>query len=163
MKNIDGRPNYAKRQRIDYTKYEHYDLSILTECEKRVILARIQRKEAKSRDIAKDLEMQVGSFSAILNRAKSKLDGTFDYEKQKKARREYIDGHYDAIKKRQQKYNDENKASIKKWKQNYMSEYYQDHKNEYKERNRKYYENNREQITKKQRERYREQKNEPKV
>lgn len=153
MGKADNNPGPDKRSSTDYTKYGHYDLSILMDSEKRVLLAKIQHPGAKNKEIAQRLEMGAGSFSVILNRAKSKLDGTFDYDAHKKKRRTYIENHFDKIRKRQKKYNEEHKEDIKKWKHDYAREYYKNNKDKFKAYNHDYYEKNREWIKERQKER----------
>lgn len=139
--------------KIDYKKYENYDLSILTEGERKILLAKMKHEDLKIKDIAIICNTTQGTAQVLLSRAKSKLEGTFDFEKYKERSKKYDKEHPEKLKKRKQKYYNKNKERIKEWKRDYATEYYQKNKEKFKKYNAEYYKKNKENIIRKQKER----------
>lgn len=148
---VGKEPPPKKGPRVNYENYRNRDLSILTSTEREILLLKLNG--LNNSEIAAQLRIKNNTVSNNLSKARQKLDGTFDAEKQRQYARDYYKkdpkAHYEKVKKvisnNKEKYSD------------YGKKYYQEHKeyfkNYFKEYDKKYYQEHREEKLRKQKER----------
>ena len=127
----------------NYQQYKSADLSILTDREKEILTMKIEGKTYK--EIAEKLGTSVSFVGAMLNRAKTKLDGKETYEQRN---RELINA---------RRRTPDHREKEKKWHRNFMNNHpeFKEHLKAYR---RKYYLENRERIIEKAKKRREEKK-----
>ncbi len=131
----------SKKDNIQYTAYESY--TMLADRELRAL--KMKNSGMNIGEIAEALGLKKNTVSVYLTRAKQKIDGTFDYEKEKRYRnegarkrkqspeyrkkireyaREYAHNNPEKTKERAQKYREENVEKIRAYQREYHKEYY---------------------------------------
>ena len=148
---VKKEPPPKKEPRVNYENYRNRDLSILAQAERETLLMKLNGMN--NSEIAAKLGIKKSTVSNNLSKARQKLDGTFDAEKQRQYARDHYKKdpktHYEKVKKvisnNKEKYSD------------YGKKYYQEHKeyfkNYFKEYDKKYYQEHREEKLRKQKER----------
>lgn len=118
----------------NYLQYKSADLSILTDREKKIITMKMEGKTYKQ--IAEALEITTSCVGAMLNRAKTKLEGKETYEQRN---RELVNA---------RRRTPEHREKEKKWHRNFMNNHpeFKEHLKAYQ---REYYLKNRERIMEK--------------
>lgn len=148
---IKKEPPPKNGPRVNYENYRNRDLSILAHAERETLLMKLNGMN--NSEIAAQLGIKNNTVSNNLSKARQKLDGTFDAEKQRQYARDHYKkdpkAHYEKVKKVIS--NNKEKYS------NYGKKYYQEHKeyfkNYFKEYDKKYYQEHREEKLRKQKER----------
>lgn len=142
IKNKEPKAEKQKRTTVpeNYQQYKSADLSILTDREKEILTMKIGEKTYK--EIAERLGISVSSVGAMLNRAKTKLDGKETYEQ---INRELIN-----TRRRKKRRTPEQREKEYKWRRNYINNHpeFKEHLKAYQ---REYYLKNRERILGKER------------
>ena len=121
---IKKEPPAKKGPRVNYENYRNRDLSILTSTEREILLLKLNG--LNNSEIAAQLRIKNNTVSNNLSKARQKLDGTFDAEKQRQYARDHYKkdpkAHYEKVKKvisnNKEKYSD------------YGKKYYQEHREE---------------------------------
>ena len=118
----------------NYLQYKSADLSILTDREKKILTMKMEGKTYKQ--IAEALEITTSCVGAMLNRAKTKLEGKETYEQRN---RELVNA---------RRRTPEHREKEKKWHRNFMNNHpeFKEHLKAYQ---REYYLKNRERIMEK--------------
>ena len=151
-------------RRVDYAGYRDRNLSILSEMERKAIVVEMDNPGAKRKELAELIGISERAMNSALNRARKKLDGTYDYEgarerdqkthrkerkKDRERARKYYEEHKKARSEYAKKYYEKNKEKIREKRKEYEARRYAENPDVYKAQNRRYYLAHREEILEK--------------
>lgn len=104
-----------KKASINYAIYKDRDMSILAECEKKVLLYKIENPKRSNKDIAKDTGLTAGTVGVYLTHARQKLDGTYidNPDKMQEYRKNYYAKNKDYFRKHKTEYYKNNRERIR--------------------------------------------------